>query len=225
MIPTPSILGMDGEMFRVKASNGEEHDAICRISIVKYQNDTIVTVLDTWVEMEIGTTICNYRSEITGVDASAYSQIQKKSFEQVHQQVQKIIMWNVVVGHDLINDFKVLRLSHPTYYIRDTALNKTIMRPVEWNEQAERIKKYNIINCVGWQGERKPSLKYLVKHHLNENIQLDTHSSVDDATYALRLYIHKKEEWEQDLINSLNNPKDKKHIVKVIKVIKTFTAK
>jgi len=114
----------------------------------------------------------------------------------------------ILVGHALENDFEVLKLSHPKKYTRDTSFYKPFMQQV-------RKKKYS----------RK--LSHLVKEHLEVDIQQNDksnmsipvhidknnehisssehhtgHSSIEDASAALLLYLKYEKEWEESLLKS-----------------------
>lgn len=87
----------------------------------------------------------------------------------------------ILIGHSLMNDFKVLLLNHPRKLTRDTSK----YRPFR---QLSRGKT--------------PSLKRLALEVLGLRIQEGEHDSVDDARVAMLLYQSCKDEWENYLFRN-----------------------
>ena len=100
-------------------------------------------------------------------------------FVQVQQEVNKLLTNNIVVGHAIHNDFRVLRLSHPFRLTRDTAKYKPLRAAA---------------NCRG-----SPSLKVLAEKVLGIRIQQGCHDSLIDARTALRLYLLHRKKWESSV--------------------------
>ena len=95
--------------------------------------------------------------------------------------VQKILKFRVIVGHDLSADLKLLGLSdHPKALIRDT------------------LKCPQVHMLVGLP---QPSLKVLALKLLQREIQLGSHSSLEDARAVMDIYKTVEVEWEKHLRN------------------------
>jgi DNA polymerase III epsilon subunit-like protein len=172
-----NIVGMDCEM--IEASATVDHpveDILCRVSIIGYSGKVL---LDEFV-YQSNRPIKDYRTDITGVDEKLLRQ-SGKSKDQVISQVKEILKDKIVVGHGLNNDFDVLGFNPKDIncQIRDTASYKPI-------REAKKIDKI-------------PSLKSIVKLHLNKEIQTGVHSSVEDARCALAVYKMFAKTWEVEL--------------------------
>lgn len=172
------ILGIDCEMVGVAGLNYDPanketmENALCRVSLVS--SLAPVRNLDIWVEVE--EPIVDFRTAITGIDKNGFANKKKLSFSEARDAVLGHIAGNIVVGHALWNDFNVLKISHPAYLVRDTALYVPL-RPA-------------------WRRERLPSLRLLVKHWLDEDIQHGNHDSTIDAAAALRIYKMHQAKWD-----------------------------
>ena len=93
--------------------------------------------------------------------------------------VQKILKFRMIVGHDLYADLKLLGLSdHPKTLIRDT------------------LKCPQVHMLVGLP---QPSLKVLASKLLQREIQVGSHSSLEDAKAVMDIYRTVEVEWEEHL--------------------------
>ncbi|CAB4054581.1 REXO4 [Lepeophtheirus salmonis] len=106
-------------------------------------------------------------------------------FKVVQEEISEIIKGRILVGHAIKHDLKVLYLSHPKKYIRDTSIYKPFRKIFDG---------------------RTPSLKKLTATILSVNVQEGEHSPVEDARAAVRLYTMHRKEWE----NSLKKNKSEK---------------
>ena len=97
----------------------------------------------------------------------------------VQNEVRAILEKNILVGHSLKNDLRVLGLDVKEYKIRDTQLYLPFQR---------HYRNYN----------PGPNLKDLAKKYLNEEIQQGQHDSIEDATTAMKLYKKVENDWEND---------------------------
>ncbi len=86
-----------------------------------------------------------------------------------------------MVGHAIHNDFKVLRLTYPSRFVRDTAKWKPLRAM-----------------CPGLATHRMPRLKELAHHLLGVQIQQGEHDSAADARMALRIYLLHRQKWESE---------------------------
>ncbi|XP_011165311.1 RNA exonuclease 4 isoform X2 [Solenopsis invicta] len=160
-------LAMDCEM--VGIGDGTE-SMIARVSIVnKYGN----CVYDKYVKPR--EKVVDYRTAISGIRPE---HIQNgESFSVVQKEVAEILKGCILVGHALKHDLKVLYLSHPRRYWRDTSKYKPF----------RQISKGNT-----------PSLKRLAHELLGKEIQVGEHNSVEDARTAMQLYMLYKNKWESE---------------------------
>ncbi|XP_063630874.1 RNA exonuclease 4-like [Cydia splendana] len=119
--------------------------------------------------------VTDYRMPWSGICeedlAGAY-----KTFDEVRQDVARILQGYILVGHDLQFDLRALELTHPSNDIRDTSLYK----PFRYTTN-------------------KPSLKYLAKKYLKRDIQVGDHCSVEDARAIMDLYLLVEKEWEKEM--------------------------
>ena len=93
--------------------------------------------------------------------------------------VQKILKFRMIVGHDLSADLKLLGLSnHPKTLIRDT------------------LKCPQVHMLVGLP---QPSLKVLALKLLQRDIQVGSHSSLEDAKAVMDIYRTVEVKWEEYL--------------------------
>jgi RNA exonuclease 4 len=148
-------------------------DLLARVSIVGFSGKVI---LDAFVKPS--EQVRDYRTDITGVDADILKRA-GRPLDEVITKVKATLEGKVVIGHGLNNDFEALGFSHPADKIRDTAGYKPL-RP------ADREKKI-------------PALRFLVSHWLKRDIQQGSHSSVEDARFALQLYKKVADDWEKSL--------------------------
>ena len=90
-----------------------------------------------------------------------------------------MISGNILVGHDLFNDLKVLAIEHPEHLKRDS----TVCSPFIAADY------------------KTPSLKNIVMKFLDgyENFQSGQHDSVEDAKAAMKLYKKFKKQWDKNL--------------------------
>jgi RNA exonuclease 4 len=121
--------------------------------------------------------ITNYRTSFSGITPSTLRGLDKKThgFKVVRDEVRDILDGKTIVGHGLINDFKVLEYNPEDNMVWDTT----------------QIEKYmqNSKTQVGKKQARK--LKVIAKEFANNNIQSelkDGHSPVEDARASMNLY-------------------------------------
>jgi DNA polymerase III epsilon subunit-like protein len=107
--------------------------------------------------------VVDYRTKFSGVKCRHL--VDAPGFETVRNEVKELIQGNIVVGHSIQNDFRVLQLSHPLTLIRDTATASYFMKDGQV------------------QGLRKLTLQFL-----NRKIQNMMHEAGEDARATLDLY-------------------------------------
>ena len=106
----------------------------------------------------------------------------------VQARVADMVDGKRIVGHNIKNDLKALRLSHPKSKIRDTAEYKPFRRA----------------------NGSKESLKNLVQMECGISIQKGEHSSVSDAYANMILFQTVEEAWEKELARAASKVKVKK---------------
>ncbi|XP_039253842.2 RNA exonuclease 4-like [Styela clava] len=120
--------------------------------------------------------VTDYRTWVSGIRPSDLKGAE--DFGTVQREVAEILKGRVLVGHALHNDLKVLYLSHPRKFIRDTA----------------EYKPFRAHN-----NGRAPALRILSNKILHVQVQNGEHSSVQDAQVAMKLYMMHKKQWEKEL--------------------------
>ncbi|CAH8527621.1 unnamed protein product [Schistosoma turkestanicum] len=146
-------------------------DALARVSIV---NQFGHTLFDAYVRPE--ERVVDYRTKFSGIrPRDLRKNGPARSFSDVHKEVAELIKNKILIGHSILKDLKVLRLSHPRRFIRDTSR----YRPFR-----------DLFNG------RIPSLKALTQKVLGINVQIGEHDSVEDARATMRLYTSVKRIWE-----------------------------
>lgn len=158
-------IAMDCEM--VGIGDGTE-SMIARVSIVNRHG---VCVYDKYVKPREA--IVDYRTAVSGIRPE---QVRNgEEFSVVQKEVADILKGRILVGHALKHDLKVLYLSHPRKYWRDTSRYKPFRQITKGNT---------------------PSLKKLAQELLGREIQVGEHNSVEDARAAMQLYMLYKSKWE-----------------------------
>ncbi|KAL5965093.1 RNA exonuclease 4 [Taenia solium] len=146
-------------------------DALARVSVV---NQFGHVILDTYVRPK--EKITDYRTGVSGITPHHMRKGgPAKSFDAVQAQVSELCKDRILVGHAIHNDLRVLMLSHPKKYIRDTS-------------------RYGPFRKL-FKG-RYPSLKALSERILGVTIQYGAHDSVEDARATMRIYTMVKKVWE-----------------------------
>nr|XP_040021042.1 interferon-stimulated 20 kDa exonuclease-like 2 isoform X1 [Gasterosteus aculeatus aculeatus]XP_040021043.1 interferon-stimulated 20 kDa exonuclease-like 2 isoform X1 [Gasterosteus aculeatus aculeatus]XP_040021044.1 interferon-stimulated 20 kDa exonuclease-like 2 isoform X1 [Gasterosteus aculeatus aculeatus]XP_040021046.1 interferon-stimulated 20 kDa exonuclease-like 2 isoform X1 [Gasterosteus aculeatus aculeatus] len=153
---------------------------LARCSLVSYDGDV---VYDKFINPPVPVT--DYRTRWSGirrsdlVNAAPYLEARK-------EQILRLLMGKVVIGHAVHNDFNVLGYSHPAALTRDTSRIPLL------NQRAG----FAVTECA--------SLKRLTKAIFNRDIQTGKkgHSSVEDARATMELYKVVEEEWERTLASS-----------------------
>lgn len=164
-------VGLDCEMVGV----GEgKSSALARCSIVNYDGNVIY---DAYVKPD--QEITDYRTQWSGIRPS--HMVKAISFRKAKKQVKRLLKNHVLVGHALQFDLTVLKITHPSTLIRDTA------------------KHVPLRALAGLPLNSTPSLKRLTSQLFNSIIQENEHCSVEDARAAMKLYRLCEEQWKKQL--------------------------
>jgi RNA exonuclease 4 len=162
------VIAMDCEM--VGIDNGKE-SMLARVSLVNKHGRCIY---DKYVLPS--EPVVDYRTHVSGIRPKDLHN--GETFETVQKEVADILHGRILVGHALRNDMKVLFLSHPRKYMRDTSRYKLFRK---------------------FTNGRTPSLRKLAEEILGVKIQQGEHDSVVDAKTAMQLYLMYRKEWENSL--------------------------
>lgn len=176
-VPTGRCVAIDCEM--VGIGDGGKDNMLARVSLVD-ENGSVV--YDTFVKAQQHVT--DYRTAVSGV--RPHDMETGREFREVQETVYNNIKGKLLIGHALRNDLKVLFLSHPKKYSRDTSKYK------KFREEASG---------------RTPSLRFLASHLLGLEIQNGEHSSIEDARATMSLYNKYKDEWEAEIRRRYNKKK------------------
>jgi len=170
-------IALDCEMVGV-GPNGKDN-MLARVSVVNLYGNV---VYDKYVLPKEPVT--DYRTGVSGIRPEHLKDGEELSV--VQKEISEIFKDRIVVGHSLHHDFKVLFLSHPNRETRDTSYYKPYRDMF---------------------GGRTPSLKNLALRVLDLNIQQGEHNSVQDAQVAMKLYLHHRRQWEDELKKRANRIK------------------
>lgn len=159
-------IAIDCEM--VGVGGEEDRSVLARVSIVNFNG---VQVYDSFVRPKEFVT--DWRTHVSGIASKHMATA--RSFEEVQNEVAKILKDRILIGHAIKNDLRAMMLGHPVKDIRDTAKFKD-------------FRKYS--------AGRAPSLKKLAKEVLGLDIQGGEHSSLEDARVTMLLYQRHKAAFE-----------------------------
>lgn len=168
---TMSPVALDCEMVGV---GDEKTSALARCSIVNHDGEA---VYDVYVKPD--KPITDYRTQWSGIRPKHMNNA--ISFRSARKKVKRLIKKRVLVGHALQFDLKVLKLRHPSDLIRDTS------------------KHIPLCALAGFPRNSTPSLKRLTRQLLKWDIQVNEHSSAEDARAAMFLYKKCEVQWEKDI--------------------------
>ncbi|CAB3403165.1 unnamed protein product [Caenorhabditis bovis] len=175
------LVGIDAEFIRKKCkfdsdSRGVITRAIGRISCVDSTGNRII--FDDHVQVTDGECVADYLTRYSGIvsddlnaqRSSKYLTTQKRVFLKIMVLIERGCIF---VGHALNNDFSVLNIHVPDEQIIDT------------------------VNLFRLDSQRLLSLQLLAFQLLGDKIQEESHDSVVDAQYAMKVY-RKYEELKQN---------------------------
>jgi len=120
-------------------------------------------------------TIVDYRTKFTGLTKDIINK-QGVKFLEVQKEVEKILRDKIIIGHDLNEDLRVLKLSFKRKQLRDALHFSKFFNP---------------------QTKEQDSLKNISKRELQFSPDKWDVDGVRDATLCMILYLKCKKEWEQ----------------------------
>lgn len=165
------VVALDCEMVAVGKKS-----VLAKCSIIGYNGEVL---FDEYVRPEAQ--ITDYRTRWSGI--RPHHMRTAMPHQIATRKIKEILDGSIVVGHDLINDFRAIGLEHPNHRTRDTA-KFTPLREV-----------------AGLRTKNRPSLKNLAAALLNRTIQVGSHCSVEDARAALDIYCKFEWPWEQHVMD------------------------
>lgn len=153
-ITTDSYVGIDCEM----VSTENDKNTLARVSIVNIEGDVL---LDSYVKPD--EKVINYRTFVTGIKPRHLNSA--KSFDEVREDVKRIIKNKIIVGHAVHHDLNALKIKVSEDKLRDTQ--------VLYSETF---------------GVSSISLQKLCFEVLGRMIQVGHHSSVEDAIATIEIF-------------------------------------
>ncbi|KAI4165414.1 MAG: hypothetical protein LQ342_000823 [Letrouitia transgressa] len=138
--------------------------ALARVSVINYHGHQ---VYDSFVLPK--EKVKDYRTYVSGITPQLLSTA--RTLETVQQDIAKLLDGKILIGHAVENDLNALFLGHPRRDIRDTS-------------QYPGFRRY--------AGGTTPALKKLAREVLGMEIQVGSHSSVEDARATMLLFRREK---------------------------------
>ena len=179
------VVAIDCEMVGVGPEG--KGNALAHVAIVDFDGKQIYNM---YVIPRGGIhSITNYRTKHSGITRNLLSnpRMRAKPFEEVKSEVHVILKDKIIVGHGLINDFKVLEYIPDDGSVWDTTLIDEYMKNhpdnIDLPEDSKR--------------RQAKKLKVLAKEIANNNIQKNVrnasgkpkgHSPLEDARASMNLY-------------------------------------
>jgi RNA exonuclease 4 len=167
-------ISIDCEM----VGTGPEPDrdpALARVSVVNYHGHQ---VYDSYVRVKVPVT--DYRTAVSGIEPRHLRHDVARPFKEVQDDLQTLLEGRILVGHAVKHDLDVLGLKHDKRYIRDTS-------------------KYSKFREIAMIPGRTPGLKHLADKLLGVEIQVGSHSSVEDARATMALFRLEKDGFEVEV--------------------------
>ncbi|XP_021356486.1 uncharacterized protein LOC110452349 [Mizuhopecten yessoensis] len=158
-----------------------------RCSVVDYHGNVVYDIYSRPEEL-----VTDYRTRYSGI--SYRNMTDAVRFEEVQEKVKDLLKGKILVGHDIKQDLRVLKIYHPGHMIRDTRTHPSVK------------KKAKDLGCVS------QALKSLTWCLLGRRIQKRTHCSVEDATATMDLFKLVRVEWEESIDQRNSDVNDKSGI-------------
>lgn len=193
----PRAISIDCEM--VGCGENGHISVLGRIAVV---DDQLKLLMDAFVKPNMRVT--DFRTRWSGLTweklkvGESFESIRMKFLQIVEKYKSESGSRLVFVGHDVSNDFQVLKWSPPECEIRDTStyfpLRKLLIKSLLEKGEITHSQKEAYL-------KQKPSLKTLSRHVLNVSIQKGSHCPREDAKSTMMLYLKVRERWESLMSN------------------------
>jgi len=172
-------VAIDCEM--VGIGPGGYDSALARLSLVDYHG---TLVYDSFVKPR--ERVVDWRTAVSGI--SPKDMRFARDFDEVQSQAAELLQGRILIGHDVKHDLNALELIHPPSKIRDTS-------------SFSGFRQY----AIG----RKPALRTLAREILKLDIQVDSHSSIEDARVTMLLFRKFKSGFDTEYANRFPEKSDK----------------
>lgn len=165
-----NAVALDCEMVKVKSEF-----VLAHVVLVDFYGNELY---NSYVLPDTGiNSITDYKTEYSGITREILSRLDKRlhSFTQVRRRVINIIKNKIIIGHGLVNDFKVLKIKPKAEQMWDTAEIDVYKQPHPYDPTRLQPRK----------------LKALAKEFADNNIQQNTakgHNPLEDARASMNLY-------------------------------------
>lgn len=184
--PIANAVAIDCEMVGI-GRNGIA-SALAHVAIVDFEGHEIY---NKYVIPKGGiNSITNYRTHYSGITKNILNRLSKEehTFNTIKDEVHSILQNRIIVGHGLINDFKVLDYDPDANnnIVWDTTIIPKYQRKNNYNNKTFRARKLRNIS-LEFTGNKIQNYK---------NIKGDGHSPLEDARASMNLfrieYLHPK---------------------------------
>jgi RNA exonuclease 4 len=144
-----------------------------------------------------GQVVTTYITWITGFTKDSFKNA--IAFDKCMEQVRSILQGRILVGHNLVSDFKAMHYTHPIELVRDTASHQLYQ-----SENTITTKEVDADgNPVVKKRFQARKLKVISEEFLGVKMQKKIHFAAEDAIAAMRLYLKDRVNWEAGLADAL----------------------
>jgi RNA exonuclease 4 len=169
-------VALDCEMVGIGPEPNRD-SALARVSLVNYHGHQ---VYDSYVQVPRKVEVTDYRTAVSGIEPRHIRKDYARPFEEVRDDLKILLAGRILVGHAIKNDLDALIMKHDKRLIRDTS-------------------KFTKFRAIAQIPGRTPGLKLLAEKLLGVEIQVGSHSSVEDARATMALYRFDKDDFEREI--------------------------
>jgi len=163
--------------------------ALARISIINWDNEV---VLDTYVKVQDKVT--DYRTFVSGIRKEEIESDSALTLEDAQYAASNILRGKILIGHGLMNDLKVIGITHPWCDTRDTTTYQPFMQQSSVRKGQGLVLRPRKLRDLAWET-------------LGKRIQMmgTAHSPIEDAITAMDLYKAVRANWEIGMMNQVHS--------------------